>query len=153
MTISTFIGFSSYTFGFNQKLSAHFKFARSLENPTGFNQALRNINTRLGGPEHFSFGVPERREELMSVALGPGVTALSKDTNVNGSTHEIAEPIEGWNASPSQDGLDQNQGEYHTSWIYASFPASGVYVRVGCQSTLHTPDPIDSLRLGVSGLV
>lgn len=111
VTIGTFMGFSSYTFGFNQKLSAHFKFARSLENPKGFNQALRNVNTRLGGPEQFPFGVPERREELMSVTLGPGVTSLSKDTNVNASAHETTEPNEGWNASPSQDGLDQNQAQ------------------------------------------
>lgn len=108
MVISTFLGFSSYTLGFNQKLSAHFKFARSLENPVGFNQALRNINARLGGPERFPYGVPERREELMGVVLGPGVVALPKDPNV--SSRDTMEPREGWAvSSSSEELLDQNQ--------------------------------------------
>lgn len=110
MAISTFLGFSSYTLGFNQKLSAHFKFARSLENPTGFNRALRNINARLGGPEHFPFGVPERREELMGVVLGPGVVALPKDPNANGSTRDTTELGEDWAASSSSEEQGQSQG-------------------------------------------
>lgn len=111
VTISTFLGFSSYTFGFNQKLSAHFRFARSLEDPAGFNRALRNINTRLGGPEHFPYGVPERREDPMGVALGPSVRALSKDPPL-----ETMESGEDWAVSPSQgQEPDQNQRKSHTS--------------------------------------
>ena len=110
MTISTFLGFSSYTIGFNQKLSSHFKFARSLENPTGFNQALRNVNARLGGPENFPYGVPERREELMSVVLGPGVAALPRDPNVSRKTHDTTQPGEDWAVSSSTEELDQSQG-------------------------------------------
>lgn len=109
MTISTFLGIGSYTFGFNQKLSAHFRFARSLENPTGFNQALRNINARLGGPEHFPYGVPELREESIAVALGPGVTALSNDKKPRLETTESGED---WSFPPSQEEPDQNQCKF-----------------------------------------
>ncbi|KAF9650044.1 hypothetical protein BDM02DRAFT_3268241 [Thelephora ganbajun] len=109
VTIGTFLGLGSYTFGFNRKLAAHFRFARSLENPAGFNRALRNINARLGGPEHFPYGVPERRGELIGVALGPGVTALSKNPNVNKLPLETTEPGEDWAVSSSQEQPDQNQ--------------------------------------------
>jgi len=111
VAISTFLGFGSYTFGFNQKLSAHFRFARTLEDPAGFNRALQNINARLGGPEHFPYGVPERREELMGVALGPHV---ANGPNANGSSPETTEPGEGWAAYPVQE-PDQNQGRSPTS--------------------------------------
>ena len=111
MTISTFLGFGSYTLGFNQKLSAHFRFARTLEDPAGFNRALRNINARLGGPEHFPYGVPER-QELMGFAFGP-VTAISKVHSANGETPETTEPGGDWAASPVQDEPDQSQGKSH----------------------------------------
>lgn len=78
----------------------------------GFNRALRNINARLGGPENFSFGVPERREELMAVVLGPGVKALSKGSDVNKSPLETGED---WAISPSQEESDQNQSESPTT--------------------------------------
>ena len=119
MVTSTFMGFSSYTLGFNQKLSAHFKFARSLENPAGFNRALRNVNARLGGPEHFPYGVPEHREEHMGFLLGPGVVALPRDPSHSGSSRDTTEPGEGWAVSSSPEELDQSQG---TSWFHASFP-------------------------------
>ena len=106
---STLLGFCSYSIGFNQKLSAHIKFARSLDNPAGFNQALRNINARLGGPEHFPYGVPERREEVLGAALGPPVATSS---TITGSIPETTEPTEGWAVSPFQEEPDQNQGEY-----------------------------------------
>ena len=122
MAISTFLGAGSYTFGFNQKLTAHSRFARSLENPAGFNRALRNINTRLGGPEDFPYGVPERREESMGVALGPGVTALSKNSNANKSPFETTEPEEDWALSQSQEEPDQNQSKF--SYVITAFLVS-----------------------------
>jgi hypothetical protein len=109
VTTSTLLGFCSYSIGFNQNLSAHIKFARSLENPVGFNQALRNVNARLGGPEHFPYGVPERREELVGAALGPAFQASPTSTE---STSATTEPTEGWAVPPSQEDLDQNQSEY-----------------------------------------
>jgi hypothetical protein len=103
VAISTFLGFGSYTFGFNQKLTAHFRFARSLEDPAGFNRALRSVNARLGGPEHFPYGVPERREDLMSVVLGPRVTASSMDPSVSSLPLETTEPGEDLVASRFQE--------------------------------------------------
>lgn len=108
MAISAFLGVGSYTFGFNQKLTAHSRFARSLENPAGFNRALRNVNTRLGGPDYFPYGVPERREELMSVALGPSVAVPSNNPNINKSSLETTEPTDDW-VSQSQEESDQNR--------------------------------------------
>lgn len=110
MAISTFLGFGGNVAGFSQNLSTHFKFARSLENPVGFNRALRNVNARLGGPEHFPYGVPERQEDLMGVAAGPVVGALPRDTTVGGSTRDNTEPGEGWTVSSSPGELDQSQG-------------------------------------------
>jgi len=111
VAISTCLGFGSYTLGFNQKLSAHFRFARTLEDPAGFNKALRNINVRLGGSEHFPYGVPERQEEPMGFAIGPRV---AKDPNVNESPLETTEPGGDWAASLVQES-DQNQGRSSTS--------------------------------------
>ena len=111
MAISTFLGFGSYTFGFNQKLSAHFRFARTLEDPVGFNRALRNVNVRLGGPELFPYGVPERQGEPMGFAIGPRV---ARDPHVNSSSLETTEPGEEWAVSPVQE-PDQNQGRSSTS--------------------------------------
>ena len=122
VTISTLLGFGSYTAGFNQKLAGHFRFARSLENPAGFNRALRNINTRLGGPEHFPYGVPERREELMDVALGPGVTALLKDSHANGPPFETTESEEGWAVQETDQ--HQSTSPYVITTFYTSFPSS-----------------------------
>ena len=119
MTTSTFLGIGSYTFGFNQKLSAHFRFARSLENPAGFNRALRNINARLGGPEHFPYGVPEMREESIAVALGPGVTALSNDKKPRLETTESGED---WTFPPSQEEPDQNRCKF--PYVIAAICAS-----------------------------
>ena len=130
VTISTFLGFGSYTFGFNQKLTAHFKFARSLEDPAGFNRALRNINTRLGGPEHFPYGVPERREELMGIALGPSVAASSKDSSVSEPPLETTESGEVWSGEATPES-DQNQSKsseasYVIAVLCASFPSSAL---------------------------
>jgi hypothetical protein len=121
VTISTFLGVGSYTFGFNQKLTAHFRFARSLENPVGFNRALRNINVHLGGPEHFPYGVPERREEVVGIVPGP----ISKSPNVDKSPLETTEPGEDWALSQSQEEPDQNQGKlsYVITVFLALFPS------------------------------
>jgi len=127
VAISTFLGFGSYTFGFSQKLSAHFRFARTLEDPTGFNRALRNVNTRLGGPEHFPYGVPERQEETMGFAIGP---PAANDSHINGSALESSEPREDWAVPPVQD---QNQGGSSTSFLRSAhfcFPPAP-------QKTLH----------------
>lgn len=154
MTISTFLGIGSYTFGFNQKLTAHFRFARSLENPAGFNQALRNINARLRGPEHFPYGVPERREESVGVALGPGVTALSKNPNANKLSLETTESGEDWTFSQSQEEPDQNQGEspYVTIRFHAScvIPGAGEcdgFRKRPCALTVFTWLPMNGLIL------
>lgn len=122
MAISTLLGCGSYTFGFNQKLTAHSRFARSLENPAGFNRALQNINARLGGPEDFPYGVPERREEPMGVALGPGAVSQSRASN---ASKPPLEPGEDWAASPAQDEPDRNQGmsQYVITVFQASFGA------------------------------
>jgi hypothetical protein len=136
VTISTFLGFGSYTLGFNQKLSAHFKFARSLENPAGFNHALRNINARLGGPEHFPYGVPERRGELMGVVLGPGVAALSGDPNLGESTPETTEPAEGWTVPPSQK-QEQSQGKYIYVMVSCVIPAASASTKTTSANQLY----------------
>ena len=112
MAISTFLGIGSYTFGFNQKLTAHFKFARSLEDPAGFNRALRNVNFRLGGPERFPYGVPERQEELMGIVPGP-IATLSKGSDVSGPPLETTEPGERWAGEATQGSeSDQNQSKF-----------------------------------------
>lgn len=111
MTIGTFLGFGSYSFGISQKLSAHSRFARSLEDPAGFNRALRNINTRLGGPDHFPYGVPEKREEGMTIAFEPGPTDQSKDPHINKSSTAAGEPGEDWTGSAVQNEIDRNQAQ------------------------------------------
>ena len=139
VTISTFLGVGSYTFGFNQKLTAHFRFARSLENPAGFNQALRNVNARIGGPEHFPYGVPERRGEYMGVALGPGVAALSKNPSANKLALETTGPGEDWALSQPQEEQDQNQSKssYVITTSLASFLLAPASTNVMC--TARTP--------------
>lgn len=146
VTISTFLGISSYTLGFKQKLTAHFRFARSLENPTGFNQALRNINARLGGPEHFPYGVPERQEEPMPVALGPGVTALSNDQKPHLETTESGEDWTTPQSTQSQEEPDQNRCKfpYVITALCASFlPQPASTDAMVCHNALR----FDSVRL------
>ena len=46
----------------------------------------------------------------MGVVLGPGVTALSGDPNIDGSIPETTEPAEGWAVPPSQN-QEQSQGK------------------------------------------
>lgn len=133
MAISAFLGCGSYTFGFNQKLAAHARFARSLENPAGFNRALRNINARIGGPEHFPYGVPEQREERVAIALGPGIAALSKNPTAGGSPPETMDPGEGWAVSPSQEEPDQSQSK-PLYVIHVPSIISGAYERNGFQT-------------------
>jgi len=53
-----------FAYGFKQKLDAHRKFARALENPAGFNRALQGVNLRLGGTTPWNYGVPVREDLL-----------------------------------------------------------------------------------------
>jgi hypothetical protein len=55
---------AGFGYGFKQKLDAHRKFARALENPAGFNRALQGVNLRLGGTTPWNYGVPVREDLL-----------------------------------------------------------------------------------------
>lgn len=56
----TMLSTAGFGWGFKQKLDAHRKFVRTLENPAGFNRALQGVNLRLGGPTPWNYGVPVR---------------------------------------------------------------------------------------------
>lgn len=58
------ISSAGFAYGFKQKLDAHRKFARALENPAGFNRALQGVNLRLGGTAPWNYGVPVREDFL-----------------------------------------------------------------------------------------
>jgi len=86
--------------GFRQKLVAHLKFLRTLEDPEGFNQALQNINMRLGGTIPWDVGIPiMENSELQTSTEGPASSADERSANDNipwdtpNSAEAVPQPI------------------------------------------------------------
>jgi len=70
--------------GFRQKLVSHLKFLRTLEDPEGFNQALQNINMRLGGTIPWDVGIPiKENSELQTSIEGLASSAGERSANDN----------------------------------------------------------------------
>lgn len=71
--LSNFVGL---IWGQFERAKVHYRFARQLENPTGFSQALQNVNVRTGGKEPLRWALPGADTELLKKGLaGSGSVA------------------------------------------------------------------------------
>ncbi|KAI0080082.1 hypothetical protein K474DRAFT_1658343 [Panus rudis PR-1116 ss-1] len=71
LVLSSFItGTMGATWGQIERAKAHLQFTKSLENPTGFAQALENVNRRTGGTEPLGWTVPGARRDIKPAGEG-----------------------------------------------------------------------------------
>ncbi|KAK7694813.1 hypothetical protein QCA50_002001 [Cerrena zonata] len=61
--------FAGLIWGQIERARVHYRFAHQLENPTGFSQALQNVNMRTGGKEPLRWALPGADRDLLQRGL------------------------------------------------------------------------------------
>jgi len=104
VSMSTTSSALGYLAGFPHKLFYHARFAWSLEDGAGFNQALQNINLRLGGSTPWPYGVPVK-DDAFPVAIGNPRVRSSPPSGDEPSFNEDAT----WNTSSDTSSAPSQQ--------------------------------------------